>query len=78
MTPPVPTLNLQKVDPLTTQPSRNNAVIVQSKSGTKYEKAIDWSNFQTCWIDTDGNPILHQFLHRYDHVDKDGQIELFS
>lgn len=69
---------LQKVDPLTTHPSRNNAVIVQNKSGTKYEKTIDWSNFQTCWIDTDGNPILSQFLHRYDNVGKDGQLDLFS
>lgn len=57
---------IQKIDPLITQPSRSNAVIVQSKMGTKYEKAIDWSNFQTCWIDTDAQPILHDYIHRWD------------
>ena len=60
---------LQKIDPLVTQPSRHNAVIVQSKMGTKYEKAIDWSDFQTCWIDLDARPILRDFIHRWDKRD---------
>ena len=57
---------LQKVDPIVSQPSRSNAVIVQSKMGTKYEKAIDWSDFQSCWIDLDARPILYDFIHRWD------------
>ena len=60
---------IQKIDPIVTQPSRSNAVIVQSKMGTKYEKAIDWSDFQTCWIDTDAQPILHDYIHRWDKRD---------
>lgn len=58
---------LQKVDPLTVTPSKTNSVIVQNKSGTKFEKTIDWSDFQTCWIDTEGKPILEQYLHRWDN-----------
>ena len=61
--------SIQKIDPHITQPSRSNAVIVQSKMGTKYEKAIDWSNFQTCWINTDAQPILHDYIHRWDKRD---------
>lgn len=57
---------LQKTDPMATQPSHSNAVIVQSKTGTKYEKTINWSDFQTCWIDIDSRPVLHDFLHRWD------------
>ena len=60
---------IQKIDPLITQPSRSNAVIVQSKMGTKYEKAIDWTDFQTCWINTEAQPILLQYLHRWDKRD---------
>lgn len=60
---------IQKIDPLITQPSRSNAVIVQSKMGTKYEKAIDWSDFQTCWIDLESRPILHDYIHRWDKRD---------
>lgn len=60
---------IQKIDPIVTQPSRSNAVIVQSKMGTKYEKAIDWSNFQTCWIDLESRPILHDYIHRWDKRD---------
>ena len=51
---------------MATQPSHSNAVIVQSKTGTKYEKTINWSDFQTCWIDIDSRPVLHDFLHRWD------------
>ena len=58
--------SLQKIDPIVTQPSRTNAVIVQSKMGTKYEKAIDWTDFQTCWIDLEARPVLHDFIHRWD------------
>ena len=60
---------IQKIDPIVTQPSRSNAVIVQSKMGTKYEKAIDWSDFQTCWIDLESRPILHDYIHRWDKRD---------
>ena len=56
---------LQKVDPTTTHSSQTNAVLVQSKTGTRYEKAIDWSDFQTSWIDTDSRPILGEFLRRW-------------
>ena len=57
---------LKKVDQMTVQPSSTNAVIVQNKSGTKFEKAVDWRDFQTCWIDTDAQPILYEHLHRWD------------
>ena len=61
--------SMKKVDPLVVEPSRLNAVIVQNKSGTKYEKAINWSDFQTCWINAAGEPILNEFLHRWDKRD---------
>ena len=57
---------LRKVDQMTEHPSCTNAVIVQNKSGTKFEKAVDWRDFQTCWIDTEAQPILYEHLHRWD------------
>ena len=57
---------LRKVDQMTEHPSCTNAVIVQNTSGTKFEKAVDWRDFQTCWIDTEAQPILYEHLHRWD------------
>lgn len=41
---------LRKFDPTSPQLSKPCTTIVQNKSGAKYEKTIDWSNFQKTWI----------------------------
>ncbi|MBQ0046818.1 MAG: toprim domain-containing protein [Prevotellaceae bacterium] len=49
---------LREINLVSSQLSKPCTTIVQNNSGTKFEKTIDWTNFQTTWINEEGMRIL--------------------
>ena len=71
--------SLQKLGPMDVAPSGTNVTVVQNKNGTRFAKTIDWTHFNTSWIDSNGRPILREFLERFRQASNNGgQLPLFT